>query len=203
MSRFIRSLSIWTRRPYGVMTPVGDLRCGDVIDHQGRAMCVHTMTSSQVGRGTRTFVLTLRDVRTQGQTTLKSAAKDRFDRIDLRDATMRLLYREGSDVLHVLDPRTLEQTTLPAELCPSAILPYLESGHDLRVRFQGQDCVAIVPPRILTCTVREVTFVQESQEHSKYTCTLDGGARVVLPLNFAPGDAVLVDTDTQAYAGKP
>ena len=153
----------------------------------------------------------VKDPSTSSQTSLKPSAKDAFEKVELRDKQVTLLYNDGSDLVG-LENKTLEQYTLPLSLLtspssnsstsPKNLLPYLESGTELRVRYWGEVPVSIIPPRIVKCTVKEVVFVLESMEQKKITILTLNGARVVVPVRVDPDDVILVNLEDGTYNGK-
>lgn len=157
----------------------------------------------------------VKDPSTSSQTSLKPSAKDSFEKVELRDKQLTLLYNDGSELVG-LEHNTLEQYSLPLALLtspspnassasstkPQNLLPFLESGAELRVRYWGEVPVSIIPPKIVKCTVKEVVFVLESMEQKKITVLTLNGARVVVPVRVEPEDVILVNLEDGTYNGK-
>ena len=197
---------------------VSELRVGDCIEYNSKAMIIQNLSSNQVGiytclqvgRGSRSYVLQCKDPSTGSQSSIKPSAKDSFEKVDLRDKLVTLLYTDGTELVG-MEGKTLEQISVPLNLLTSptpngagatALLPFLESGTEVRVRYWGDVPVSIIPPRIVKCTVKEVVSVLESMESKKTTVNTLNGARVVVPVRVEADDVILVNLDDCSYNGK-
>ena len=197
-----KSIRIHLLRSY-VKTPVSDLRSGDCISYNGKPYVITSITSNQLGRGSRSFLFALKDPTTNSQTSLKPSPKDSFEKLIMRDRPFQFLYKDDSD-LHLIDPKSLEQVSLPLSLKSSdAITWLLESGAEVKVRYCEDAPVSIIPPKSVKCTVNSIGFVHDSGDSRKFTIITEAGGRVVVPLRVEPGDQILVNTDDFSYHGKP
>ena len=121
----------------GLKLTAGDLKKGDWLYHDNKAMILTNVTSSCSGRGARHFLLSLKCVITGNAIAVKPVGNEAFEKLELYDKTYQYLYHDET-TLFLSDPKTFEQLEVSLSLLDPAMLKYLESGTPLRVRLRDE-----------------------------------------------------------------
>ena len=101
-------------------------------------------------------------------------------------------------MLHLLNPKTLEEVAVPNTLISPNLIKLLEGGAQVRLRATRDKPLWIFGGKIYKCTVAEII----NQLHGAWTLMTIAGARVVAPFEMKVGDQIMVNAEDYTYAGK-
>lgn len=121
----------------------------------------------------------------------------------MQDRTFLFLY-EAEGLMYLMNPKTLEETTVSKSLLLPELHKVLEGGAEVKVRMAGERAVMVHGmARSYRCTVAEVLERRDSSDGRKSTTVItQGGLRVVCPAAVNEGDQIMVSLPDHEYQGK-
>ena len=133
--------------------------------------------------------------------TYKSTEK--LDLADVEEAKMRMIYRDGDDVVFMHDT-TFEQITVPLSVVGDAGCYLMEDmRYDLTL-YQG-NVVSVTPPTFMEMTITETMPGVRGDTASGRVlkpAVTETGAKVQVPIFVNQGDRVKIDTRNGAYVSR-
>ncbi|KDD72888.1 hypothetical protein H632_c2774p1 [Helicosporidium sp. ATCC 50920] len=176
-----------------------DLRTGNVIELNERLLEVIKFQHVNSGRQSGLIQLELRDLKTRNKQPAKFRPSDSVEVAHIEDRPFSVLYREGA-LVHVMDARTFEQMALDVELFGGQE-QYLIEGMEVAVaQHSGQPVLARVPPTVTLVVAEAAPAMKgETAAPSYKPAVLSNGLSVSVPPFVNQGDAVVVDTASNAF----
>lgn len=118
---------------------------------------------------------------------------------------------------YFLNPKTLEEISLPLNIVNENLCKVLEGGIDVKVRMNGDKAIYVHSSnRLYRCTIGKILEKREStvvkvliginyvvQDRPSTVVQVQGGAKVNCPGLFEIGDQIMVMIDDLSYQGKP
>lgn len=185
----------------------------------------------------------IKDVITETLTAVKPSARDSYEsmsarrcggtllgklyyimvELEMNDVSYQYLYT-ADGLAFLLNPKTLEEISLPIQLVSGGLAKVVEGGTEVKVRMSQEKPILVhSPQRTLKCTVAEVLerrdgkrrlSVDRRQDHvityrsgplgdrKSTVVQVQGGARVSCPGVVEVGDRIVVSIDDHSYQGK-
>lgn len=176
-----------------------EIRPGHVLEHKNGIWTVVKVDHVKPGKGGAFAQAELRNLRNGSKLNERFRSADKVERIRLDQRSQQFLYRDV-DTLHFMDNETFEQLELSADLLGDRE-PFLQDGMAVSVEFYGDEALRVELPQKVECNISytEPVVTGQTAANSYKPAELENGVRVSVPPFIAPGDAIIVNTETFEY----
>ena len=166
----------------------GDIRRGNVLEHNGGLWVVIKTEHVKPGKGGAFAQVEMKNVRNGSKLNERFRSEDKVERVRLEQRDQQFLY-ENDGMLVFMDGETFEQIELPAEFLGDA-RPFLQDGMTVTIEYYGDEALNVTLPDKVTCSVAETEPVVKGQTaaNSYKPATLDNGVRIMVPPFIAEGE---------------
>ncbi len=133
--------------------------------------------------------------------TFKSGEK--FDVADVLETSMRMLYRDGNDLV-LMDDTSFEQVTVEEKTIED-VAKWLKEDTLYDVIFYNGTVVQVLPPTFMELSIEETVPGEKGDTASGRVlkpATTETGAKVQVPLFINEGDIVKFDTRSGDYVSR-
>jgi elongation factor P len=181
----------------------GDVRGGYKVEIEGEPYVVVSNEFVKPGKGqpfNRIKVKNLRSGRVV-EKTYKSGEK--LDLADVEETKMRMLYKEGDDVVF-MDDVTFDQVNIPLDLLGDNAQWLIEEVSYGVTFYKGQP-IDVVPPTFMEMKITETAPGVRGDTASGRVlkpAIVESGAKVQVPIFIEEGEKIKVDTRTGEYVSR-
>lgn len=184
-----------------IKSSASELRKGDYINYDGKAMVISNISSSCSGRGSRTFSIQLKCIINGNVSSVKPSGDESFEKMEIQDKIYQYLYHDDK-LIYLCDPNTFEQLEVNISLIPHNLLSYLESGVQIRVRMRSDtmDPILISTNKNLHCTVQKI--ISKDSLNKNNVVELSSGAKIICPSFIEENEKVIVDFENGTYLNR-
>ena len=177
----------------------GDIRVGDVLNHNGKLWVVLKVQHVKPGKGgafAQTEMKALKDAQKLNE---RFRTADTVDKVYLEDVDFQYLYRDGND-LFFMNQSTFEQIQLPVDVIGDSA-KFLEDGMTVKVcLYENTPISAKLPPSVTLEIVEAEPVVKGQTATSSYKpATLSNGVKIMVPQHIKAGTKVIVNTEDGSY----
>lgn len=182
------------------MASTSDIRNGMCINFNSDIYQVVEFLHVKPGKGAAFVRTKLKSVTTGRvlENTFPSGTKLDEVRVEHRD--YQYLYPEG-DFFNFMNNETYEQISVMKKLIPNADL--MTEGMTVRIAMRAEDelpLLVTLPPTVtLEVTYAEPGIKGDTATNTLRPCTVETGARVMIPLFVNIGDKIKINTETGDY----
>ena len=176
-----------------------EIRPGHVLEHKNAIWTVVKIDHVKPGKGGAFAQAELRNLRNGSKLNERFRSADKVERVRLDQRPQQFLYRDA-DTLHFMDNETFEQSELSADMLGDRG-PFLQDGMAVTIEFFGDEAIRIELPQKVECKVSytEPVVTGQTAANSYKPAELDNGVRTSVPPFIAPGDTIIVNTETSEY----
>ena len=186
-----------------VQIDINDVRGGMKIEVEGQPYTVVSIQFVKPGKGqafTRVKLKHLHTARTI-ERTFKSG--ERVEEADVKEASMRLLYTDGSGATF-MDDTTYEQLTIPSERLED-VQQWLRDDVMYSLVFYKGEATTVEPPTFMELQIIEAAPGVKGDTASGRVlkpAKCDTGAMVQVPIFIEQGEWIKVDTRNGEYVSR-
>jgi len=178
-----------------------ELRSGNVFMVDGTPLVLVKSEYNKSGRSGAVVKMKMKNLLTDAPSETVYNATDKFEVIvlDKKEAT----YSYFADPSYVFMDEEYNQYDVDAEYM-EAVLPYLEDGMAVELRFYEGKAISVEPP---TMVVREIIYTEPAVKGDTSgkvlkAAKLSTGHEIQVPLFVAQGDKVEIHTETGEYRNR-
>jgi elongation factor P len=180
------------------------VRVGMVLVHNSEPHRVTFFKHTVTGRGSACIPVKMKSLVSGSLVELTLRSDDKLEKAFIDEKEMEFLYRDG-DELWMMDKDTFEQISLSAEEVGD-VAGYLVPNSTCRVQFyDGQAIGVSVPNSVQLKVVDTEPAIKGATASGNVTkpATLETGLTIQVPMFVSVDDAVIVNTTTGEYQGRP
>ena len=178
----------------------GDIRRGNVLEHNGGLWTAVKVDHVKPGKGGAFAQVELRNLRNGSKLNERFRSVDKVERVRLEQRDQQFLY-ESDGMLVFMDTESFEQIELSAEILGDR-RPFLQDGMTVQIEYYGDEALNVTLPQKITCTVADTEPVVKGQTaaNSFKPAVLDNGVKLQVPPFIGPEERIVVNTETMSYA---
>lgn len=178
----------------------GDVRGGYKVEIEGEPYAVVSNEFVKPGKGQPFNRIKVKHLKTGRviEKTFKSG--DKIDLADVEETKMRMLYKEGSDVVF-MDDITFDQVNIPLDLLGDNAQWLIEEVSYSVLFYKGHP-IDVSPPTFMEMKIIETAPGVRGDTASGRVlkpATVESGAKVQVPIFIDEGEKIKVDTRTGEY----
>jgi len=181
------------------MIAVSDLKNGTTFFHSGKPYQVVKYEHIKLGRGGATVRITARNLESGGieQKTFGSDAK--VEEVNTFKKNFQFLYKDDRSCVF-MDPKTFEQTEIPAKLLGDAV-NFIKEGEIIGVLFWEDRPLSFeLPPKVILKVIEcDVGVKGDSATNIYKSAILENGMKIKVPLFINAGDLIKINTKNGEY----
>lgn len=181
------------------MIKASELKKGKVVLHENNLYSVSDVQRVSKGNWRSYLQVKLKSLKTGQVIDARYSVDDRIETPFVDTKPFEYLYRDGGDFV-LMDQRTYDQVTVPAELMGEAD-KYLKGNEIVTCSFVEGKIVALELPNTVELAVVDTPPVVRGATATNQTkdATLETGLRIRVPPFIEVGEVVRVDTRTGEY----
>lgn len=186
----------------GVKVRGSDVRPGNVVDRKGRLYEVVKADHNQQGRGSAMIQVELRDVESGNKVNARFNTDESVEKVFVEEKSFTCMCTMGDEVA-LIDPQTFEQVDVKRDLFGKAGV-YLKEEMKVMLRFFDDTPLSGSVPKRVICTVVDTPppLKGVSATPAEKRALLDNGLTVKVPPFIESGEAILVNTEEDAYMSR-
>lgn len=181
----------------------GDVRGGFKVEIEGEPYVVITNEFVKPGKGQPFNRIRVKHLKTGRVTEKTFKSGEKLDLADVEEAKMRMLYKEGEDVVF-MDDNTFDQVNISLNLLgDNANWLMEEVSYDVTF-YKGQP-IDITPPTFMEMKIIETSPGVRGDTASGRVlkpAIVESGAKVQVPIFIEEGEKIKVDTRTGEYVSR-
>lgn len=181
----------------------GDVRGGFKVEIEGEPYVVITNEFVKPGKGQPFNRIRVKHLKTGRVTEKTFKSGEKLDIADVEEAKMRMLYKEGEDVVF-MDDNTFDQVNISLNLLgDNANWLMEEVSYDVTF-YKGQP-IDITPPTFMEMKIIETSPGVRGDTASGRVlkpAIVESGAKVQVPIFIEEGEKIKVDTRTGEYVSR-
>jgi elongation factor P len=178
-----------------------DLTKGVAIRRENKIYFVTDVFFVSPGKGSAFYRTKIKDINTGKvvEVTLKSG--ESVELIDTERRAVQYLYKEGEQYV-VMDDENFEQFHLEASVIGENVIPFLKENMQLILLIAEDAPISVAvkqakhPYKIIEA---EPAIKGDTATNSGRPVTIEGGAKVTVPLFINQGDRIIVNVETGEY----
>lgn len=181
----------------------GDVRGGYKVEIEGEPYVVVTNEFVKPGKGQPFNRIRVKHLKTGRVTEKTFKSGEKLDLADVEDAKMRMLYREGTDVVF-MDDVTFDQVNISEDLLGDNAKWLMEEVVYDVVFYKGQP-IDVTPPTFMEVKITETAPGVRGDTASGRVlkpAVVESGAKVQVPIFIEEGEKIKVDTRTGEYVSR-
>ncbi|KAF8035387.1 hypothetical protein BT93_C1422 [Corymbia citriodora subsp. variegata] len=186
----------------GVKVRGSDVRPGNVVERKGRLYEVVKADHNQQGRGSAMIQVELRDVESGNKMNARFNTDESLEKVFVEEKSFTCMCTMGDEVA-LIDPQTFEQVDVKRDLFGKAGV-YLKEEMKVMLRFFDDRPLSGSVPKRVICTVVDTPppLKGVSATPAEKRALLDNGLTVKVPAFIESGEAILVNTEEDAYMSR-
>ena len=176
-----------------------DLKKGTICQIDGKPYRVVEYGQKVMGRGGSIVNVKLKNLIDGSVIPKTFKGQEKIESAEVTNKTVQYLYRDG-ETFYFMDPESLEQVELGAEMVDSAA-DFVKEGDSLSLQFFDGRVINVELPKNLYLEVTYTEDVVKGDTTSSVLkdATLETGLVIKVPAFIKQGDIVNVDTTTGEY----
>jgi elongation factor P len=181
----------------------GDVRSGYKVEVDNEPYLVISNEFVKPGKGQPFNRIKLKQLKTGRVTEKTFKSGDKLDLADVEEAKMRMLYKEGDDVVF-MDDNTFDQVNISLDLIGNNAQWLIEEVIYDVIFYKGQ-AIDIAPPTFMELKIIETSPGVRGDTASGRVlkpATVESGAKIQVPIFIEEGEKIKVDTRTGEYVAR-
>lgn len=181
------------------MIAANHVRPGMIIQFEGNVYYVMESIHRTPGNLRAFMQIKMRNIRNGNQVEQRFSTSDRVEKVQLDQAKMQFLYKEGDDY-HFMNTENYEQTHLTKIELGDAV-NFLLPETVIDVQFYEGKPIAVQLPKTMEFKITEAEpSVKKQTASSSYkTAVIETGLPIKVPPFVEVGETVKIDTETHEY----
>lgn len=181
------------------MVTAGDFKNGITIEYDGKIYQIVEFQHVKPGKGAAFVRAKLKDIKSGGVVETTFRPTEKFENAVIERKNYTYLYHD--DFYHFMDPETFEQIDLPADLVADS-MALVKENEEVKLVSHNGEVFSVEPPITVTLKVTECEPGLKGNTATGATkpCTVETGAKIMVPLFVNEGDSIVVDTRTGEYS---
>ena len=184
------------------MISTSEFRSGEAIVMDGQLWIIVEFQHVKPGKGGAFVRTKLRRLRDSSVIERTFRVGEKFQEAYIEKRTLQYLYRT-EDTFHLMDTKSYEQITVPAETIGPAA-GFVKENMELEGQFHDGQMIGIQPPMFVDVHIgsTEPGIRGDTSKGGMKPATLETGATIQVPLFVQQGDLIRVDTRTGSYVSR-
>lgn len=184
------------------MIPANQVRKGMVILMNNEPSLVLSHDIAKHGRAGAHNKCKIKGLKTGKIVVYDFYGNDKAEEVEVNSKTLQFIYHDGVKATF-MDPVTFDQIEIPIENIPGE-KKYLKEGVNYIGMFYEGEVISVQLPKKIAFEVIEapVGARGDTATNALKEVTLENGEVFKTPLFIKKGDVILINTDTEEYAGK-
>lgn len=181
----------------------GDVRGGFKVEIEGEPYVVISNEFVKPGKGQPFNRIRVKQLKTGRVTEKTFKSGEKLDLADVEEAKMRMLYKEGDDVIF-MDDNTFDQVNVPLNMLGDNAQWLIEEVIYDVTFYKGQP-IDINPPTFMEMKITETAPGVRGDTASGRVlkpAIVESGAKVQVPIFIEEGEKIKVDTRTGEYVSR-
>lgn len=183
------------------MVTAGDFRNGVTIEYEGNIFQIIEFQHVKPGKGAAFVRTKLKNIKTGGVIEKSFRPTEKFENAMIERKDMQYLYAD--DLYHFMDNETYDQIDLSAEQIGDA-LKFVKENEMVKIMSHNGQVFAVEPPLFVELEITECEPGVKGDTATGATkpCTVETGAKIMVPLFVNQGDKIKIDTRTGEYLSR-
>lgn len=181
----------------------GDVRGGYKVEIDGEPYVVITNEFVKPGKGQPFNRIRVKQLKTGRVTEKTFKSGDKLNLADVEESKMRMLYKEGEDVIF-MDDITFDQVNIPMDLLGDNARWLIEEVSYTVTFYKGQP-IDVMPPTFMEMKITETSPGVRGDTASGRVlkqAIVESGAKIQVPIFIEEGEKIKVDTRTGEYVSR-
>lgn len=181
----------------------GDVRGGFKVEIEGEPYVVISNEFVKPGKGQPFNRIRVKQLKTGRVTEKTFKSGEKLDLADVEEAKMRMLYKEGDDVIF-MDDNTFDQVNVPLDMLGDNAQWLMEEVVYDVTFYKGQP-IDVTPPTFMEMKISETAPGVRGDTASGRVlkpAIVESGAKVQVPIFIEEGEKIKVDTRTGEYVSR-
>jgi elongation factor P len=181
----------------------GDVRGGYKVEIEGEPYVVVSNEFVKPGKGQPFNRIRVKQLKTGRVTEKTFKSGEKLDLADVEEAKMRMLYKEGDDVIF-MDDNTFDQVNVPMDMLGDNAQWLIEEVIYDVTFYKGQP-IDVNPPTFMEMKIIETAPGVRGDTASGRVlkpAVVESGAKVQVPIFIEEGEKIKVDTRTGEYVSR-
>lgn len=181
----------------------GDVRGGFKVEIEGEPYVVISNEFVKPGKGQPFNRIRVKQLKTGRVTEKTFKSGEKLDLADVEEAKMRMLYKEGDDVIF-MDDNTFDQVNVPLDMLGDNAQWLIEEVIYDVTFYKGQP-IDVTPPTFMEMKITETAPGVRGDTASGRVlkpAIVESGAKVQVPIFIEEGEKIKVDTRTGEYVSR-
>ncbi len=183
------------------MVTAGDFRNGVTIEYEGNVFQIIEFQHVKPGKGAAFVRTKLKNIKTGGVIEKSFRPTEKFENAMIERKDMQYLYAD--DLYHFMDTETYDQIDLSADQIGDA-LKFVKENEMVKIMSHNGEVFAVEPPLFVELEITECEpgLKGDTATGATKPCTVETGAKIMVPLFVNQGDRIKIDTRTGEYLSR-
>ncbi len=183
------------------MVTAGDFRNGVTIEYENGIWQIIEFQHVKPGKGAAFVRTKLKNIKTGGVVEKSFRPTEKFENAMIERKDMQYLYAD--DFYHFMDTETYDQIDLSADQIGDA-LQFVKENEMVKIMSHNGQVFAVEPPMFVELEITECEpgLKGDTATGATKPCTVETGAKVMVPLFVNQGDKIKIDTRTGEYLSR-
>jgi elongation factor P len=184
------------------MVSAGDFKNGITIELDNNIYQIIDFQHVKPGKGAAFVRTKLKNIKSGGVVEKTFRPTEKCPKAHIERKEMQYLYQDG-DLYNFMDMETYDQLAVSADVVADS-LKFVKENENVKVVSHAGEVFAIEPPLNVELLVTECEPGEKGNTAQGATkpCTVETGARVMVPLFVNEGDTLKIDTRTGEYLSR-
>jgi elongation factor P len=184
------------------MVSAGDFKNGITIELDNNIYQIIDFQHVKPGKGAAFVRTKLKNIKSGGVVEKTFRPTEKCPKAHIERKEMQYLYQDG-DLYNFMDMETYDQLAVSADVVGDS-LKFVKENENVKVVSHAGEVFAIEPPLNVELLVTECEPGEKGNTAQGATkpCTVETGARVMVPLFVNEGDTLKIDTRTGEYLSR-
>lgn len=181
----------------------GDVRGGYKVEIEGEPYVVVSNEFVKPGKGQPFNRIRVKQLKTGRVTEKTFKSGEKLDLADVEEAKMRMLYKEGDDIVF-MDDNTFDQVNVPLDMLGDNAKWLIEEVIYDVTFYKGQP-IDVTPPTFMEMKITETAPGVRGDTASGRvlkSAIVESGAKINVPIFIEEGEKIKVDTRTGEYVSR-
>lgn len=185
--------------PMSMKINAGDIRVGDVLEHNDKLWAVLKVQHVKPGKGGAFAQVEMKALKDGQRLNDRFRTADTVEKVFLEEIEFQFLYANGND-LYFMNQSTFDQITIDKTLVGPSIV-FLEEGMVVKICLYDNNPVSVKLPQtvILEITEAEPVVKGQTAASSYKPALLSNGEKIMVPQHIEAGVRVIINTEDGTY----
>lgn len=177
----------------------GDIRVGDVLNHNNKLWVVLKVQHVKPGKGGAFAQTEMKALKDGQRLNDRFRTSDTVEKVFLEEVDFQFLYANGND-LYFMNQSTFDQITIDKNLVGPSVV-FLEEGMAVKICLYENNPVNVkLPQTVILQVVNAEPVVKGQTAASSYKpAILSNGEKIMVPQHIEAGVRVIINTDDGTY----